>query len=84
LILALTILALGYWAAAWSGPQRAETPSPPDSWRRTIDGWERNERWQLAELPRAVRLHPGIVAAGQMLASLLALSAVGRLGAEAN
>lgn len=75
LALALAILAIGYWAAAWSGQNSGEPATPPDSWRRTIDGWERNDRWQTAAPPRAVRLHPGIVAAGQMLASLLALAA---------
>ena len=84
LALTLSILALGYWAAAWSGPQAGEQLPPPDPWRRTIDGWEQNDRWQLAELPRAVGLHPGIVAAGQLLASLLALAAAGREDGESS
>jgi len=82
LALGITILALGYWAADWSGPHTGEPSPTPDSWRRTVDGWEKNDRWQLAELPRAIRLHPGIVAGGQMLASLLALAAAGREDGE--
>ena len=47
-------------------------PQSPTSWVRTVDGWERPNLWHTspAEPPR---LHPAVVAAGQTLASLLAL-----------
>ena len=43
-------------------------------WVRTVDGWERPTRWTLSRVePPAV--HPIVVAAGQVLVSMLALVA---------
>jgi hypothetical protein len=52
---------------------RASTPA----WVRTVDGWERPGAWRTscANVPR---LHPAVVAAGQGLASILALVAFRR------
>jgi hypothetical protein len=51
-------------------------------WVRTVDGWERTELWQAADL-HAPRLHPLVVAAGQGLVSVMGLVACaghGRVG----
>lgn len=70
----LALLAIGYGACTWTGPRAAERAPPHDPWRRTIDGWERRDRWEVAEPHPALRLHPGVVAAGLLLTSLLALA----------
>jgi hypothetical protein len=46
-------------------------------WVRTVDGWERRDSWHV-EAVRPPGLHPLVVAAGQGLASLLALAAFQR------
>jgi hypothetical protein len=44
------------------------------AWVRTVDGWERPERWTISRVePPAV--HPVVIAAGQMLVSMFALVA---------
>lgn len=45
-----------------------------DNWVRTADGWERSSNWtpSLAEPPA---VHPLVIAAGQLLVSMLALAA---------
>ena len=47
------------------------------TWVRTVDGWERPEAWTEAPV-EPPQLHPLVVAAGQGLASLLALAAFRR------
>jgi hypothetical protein len=43
-------------------------------WVRTVDGWERPERWTISRVdPPAV--HPVVIAAGQVLVSMFALVA---------
>lgn len=44
------------------------------SWVRTAQGWERVDLWEASSVGPA-RLHPLIVASGQVLVSLLALVA---------
>jgi len=46
-------------------------------WVRTTRGWESLDTWQISS-PSRITLHPGIVAAGQLLGSLLALLALTR------
>jgi hypothetical protein len=78
------VLLVGYLAAtvelpnAWShgGPEKRVDLS--DGWRRTTGGWEWREAWvrpprTLDPPPAAWRLHPAILAAAQLLVSLLAL-----------
>ena len=43
------------------------------AWVRTVDGWERSAAWS-AKIPSTPSLHPLVVAAGQLLGSLLALN----------
>ncbi len=43
------------------------------SWRRTCDGWERLRHLTPPPDPHHPALHPGVVAAAQVLVSLLAL-----------
>jgi hypothetical protein len=60
------------------GTQESALPrSTTPAWVRTVDGWERPSAW-LATAPNVPRLHPVVVAAGQGLASVLALVAFRR------
>jgi hypothetical protein len=43
-------------------------------WVRTVNGWERTDAWFSAEVS-PLRLHPLVVATGQVLLSVLALAA---------
>jgi len=45
----------------------------PDAWVRTVDGWERPSLWH-APAVTSPQLHPLVVAAGQAMASILALA----------
>lgn len=47
-------------------------PQAAVSWVRTVDGWERPDRWCLATAGRPA-LHPVVVAAGQVLLSAFGL-----------
>jgi hypothetical protein len=54
------------------------------SWRRTVDGWENMHRWQAPAYYRP-KLQPHVVAAFELLASLLALIACQkRLGEQSD
>jgi hypothetical protein len=69
---------VGLWACSveWGSEQAMK---PAVEWVRTVDGWERSHR-VYNSIRREVgppRLHPLIVAAGQGLASVLALVACG-------
>jgi hypothetical protein len=53
------------------------TVSPPShfdlSWRRTCDGWEKLKHLTPPPDPHHPALHPGLIAAAQVLGSLLVL-----------
>jgi hypothetical protein len=72
--ISLLLLGLGLFACQVEGVSAgalAEGVSTP--WVRTVDGWERPGCWVVAAGgPPAV--HPLVVAAGQTLASILALA----------
>lgn len=53
---------------------RADAPSAADDWVRTADGWERSSNWT-PSLAAPPAVHPLVIAAGQLLFSLLALAA---------
>lgn len=53
---------------------RALVPETPDNWVRTTDGWERASNWT-PSLAAPPAVHPLVIAAGQLLLSLLALAA---------
>lgn len=53
------------------------TPAAAAQWVRTVDGWERSDRWY-ADRRTPPRLHPLVVATGQVLLSVLALVACQR------
>jgi hypothetical protein len=59
------------------GHGNASVDPSPVRWVRTVDGWERPDSWFIVAA-RPPRLHPLVVAAGQGLASLLALAAFRR------
>jgi hypothetical protein len=73
LIFVITFLLIGIGMLSCSVEGTANSRPSPTSWVRTVDGWERPNLWHTspAEPPR---LHPAVVAAGQTLASLLALA----------
>jgi hypothetical protein len=48
------------------------SPSSSD-WVRTVDGWERPRHWSSSQVPPPA-VHPVIIAAGQVLVSLFALT----------
>lgn len=72
----LLLTGVGMWSCqvdTSTGDTQAAARAAP--WVRTVDGWERAGSW-LAEAPSSPpRLHPLVVASGQLLLSLLALAA---------
>ena len=72
----VVFLVAGIWGASLlPAPQ---TPSPAGGgmhWRYTSAGWERVERVLAPPAPHRPRLHPAVLAAAQLLASLMALVA---------
>jgi hypothetical protein len=65
----------------WDVPLTEATAAPgfsagPAKWVRTVDGWERPETWWI-DPAVPPRLHPLVVAAGQILVSALGLAACG-------
>lgn len=81
--ISLLLLAMGMLLCRAEG-LAARGPREPvaGQWVRTVDGWERTDTWSVAAVPPG-RLHPLVVAAGQGLASLLALAACQREGGSA-
>jgi hypothetical protein len=59
----------------WVGAREAERPAA-SAWVRTVDGWERPDRW-VSTKAWEPGIHPLVVAAGQGLASVMALVALG-------
>lgn len=66
-LLLAVILAMCHWEG-----EAVEVRTDAPSWVRTVDGWERPETWEPVTAPEPI-IHPGVVAAGQLLASLAAL-----------
>lgn len=67
---------------AWSNGAAAKS-AVTDGWRRTATGWEWDQAWQPPRPTRYVpyvgrRIHPGVIAALQLLVSLFALVATDR------
>jgi hypothetical protein len=82
LIVGISLLLLGV-GMLFSQVEVLSAPSASDSvstpWVRTVDGWERHGSWSVSSVgPPAV--HPLVVAAGQVLGSILALVAFQRDG----
>lgn len=76
--ISLILLGVGSLSCRLEGMAGSATSSPPAlDWVRTADGWERPVQWHKT-VPHQPRLHPVVVAAGQILASVLALVAFGR------
>ena len=76
--ISLLLVGVGSLSCRMEGTLESARPrSLAPAWVRTADGWERPNAW-LATAPDVPRLHPAIVAAGQGLASLLALVAFRR------
>jgi hypothetical protein len=75
-------LLIGLLVVIWLGRElpgpEVSLPSHFDlSWRRTSDGWEKLKHLTPPPDPNHPALHPGVVAAAQLLASLLPLVAWG-------
>jgi hypothetical protein len=58
------------------GAREADRPVAASTWVRTVDGWERPDLW-VATTAWEPGIHPLVVAAGQGLASVMALVALG-------
>jgi hypothetical protein len=77
LILGISLLLLGFGTLSCRvDVLSAQVPQPQTEfdWVRTADGWERLGSWQ-AESPPRPHVHPLVIAAGQLLGSVLALAA---------
>ncbi len=75
-VLAVAVLsALIARAERSAGGDQQATTSGADDWVRTVDGWERRAALGARQSSKPVELHPAIVAAFQMGASLLVLLA---------
>jgi hypothetical protein len=82
LILGITLLLLGIGSLSChlqDSIGREPVVTPVGQWVRTVDGWERTDRWHASDLP-VPRLHPLVVAAGQGLVSVMALVVCARDG----
>jgi hypothetical protein len=71
----LMLAGIGFWSCQFDGlaapPSVARNEAP---WVRTADGWERAGSWLATSSATPPKLHPLVVAAGQLLVSLLALA----------
>jgi hypothetical protein len=73
LIVGITLLLVGIGTLSCRVEGTANSNRPiSTSWVRTVDGWERPNLWHAAPA-KPPQLHPLVVAAGQTLASVLAL-----------
>ena len=82
LIVGISLLLLGIGTLSCRVDSTMSSLRPaatPMAWVRTTDGWEHPEIW-FATPARPPQLHPLVVAAGQCLASLLALTVFRREG----
>jgi hypothetical protein len=73
-ILVIAIVAV---LSAWIGraDRAAGVPRPPQDWIRTADGWEQRAALVVERPTQPTQVHPGLVAAFQLGASLLVLLA---------
>ena len=71
----LVLVGIGIWFCNIDGSaaSTAALAAPEVPWVRTADGWERAGAW-LAEPDATPRLHPVVVAAGQLFISLFGLT----------
>jgi hypothetical protein len=75
LAIVLLLLGAGLLSCQIEGrPLEKAVSTQHAAWVRTIDGWERMDRWSPA-INKSPALHPLVVAAGQLLVSLFALAA---------
>jgi hypothetical protein len=80
LLIILAVAALSSWFARMErAPRVAAAAVPaasrsPSDWVRTVDGWERRSALMAGPPVVSVSLHPGLLAAFQVGASLLALA----------
>jgi hypothetical protein len=74
--ISLILIGMGVWACQVEGTADRAPINPPSepTWVRTVDGWERPATWSPPAFSPS-QLHPLIVAAGQLFASLFALAA---------
>jgi hypothetical protein len=77
LILGITLVLFGtgLLACQVADEPRAARPAA-ESWVRTAQGWEKPSAWEAPAGPS--RLHPLVVASGQLLVSMLGLAAARR------
>jgi hypothetical protein len=77
------LLGIGAWSCRVEGfDPRTPAIRQEVTWVRTADGWERPGRYE-AGAATPPRPHPSVVAAGQLLFSLLALLALDGRNAQA-
>jgi hypothetical protein len=80
LLIVLAVAALSTWIARLErAPRVAKAAAPatvhsPSDWVRTVDGWERRSALMAGPPVVPVSLHPGLLAAFQIGASVLALA----------
>jgi len=79
ILIVLAVAALSVWIArAERAPRIAAAAqaasSSANDWVRTVDGWERRSALMAAPPVVSMNLHPGLLAAFQVGASLLALA----------
>lgn len=68
--LLVALLFLGWVACTFPEPSgHFDEPLGGNPWRRTVDGWERNDRWQPDFHVEPPVPHPAIVAVWQVLAA---------------
>jgi hypothetical protein len=75
--ISLLLIGIGTLACRTSGGDTQQAVRPAMKWVRTADGWERPGQWVTTQVSTP-RLHPLVVASGQVLASALALVAFRR------
>jgi hypothetical protein len=75
--ISLLVLGVGMLSCRVEGVGAQESERPRASaWVRTVDGWERSDRWTVTPAWEP-GVHPLVVAAGQSLVSVMALVALG-------
>jgi hypothetical protein len=76
--ISLVLIVIGTLSCRDGGDAAISAERPALRWVRTIDGWEQPSLWNVSPPATIPQLHPLLVAAGQGLASALALVAFGR------
>jgi len=70
----LLLAGAGLVSCRIDGPAARALPPHDDNWVRTADGWEQSGNWT-PSLAAPPAVHPLVIAAGQLLVSMLALAA---------